>query len=292
MSAVLLDGKQLAKEIQAEIAERVAGFKQQSGVTPCLAAVLVGSDPASEVYVRNKQRACERVGMESRLFRLESQITEDALLDLVSQLNRNAEVHGILVQLPLPSAIRTQRVLDAVHPSKDVDAFHPENVGLLSQGRPRFLPCTPHGVMQILHRSGIRASGQHAVVVGRSEIVGKPLAMLLMQKSSALGPDAANATVTVCHSRSRNLKEITRAADILIAAIGQPRFITAEMVKPGAAVIDVGVNRVAEGLVGDVDFEAVRAIAGHITPVPGGVGPLTVTMLLENTLQAARQQVA
>jgi methylenetetrahydrofolate dehydrogenase (NADP+)/methenyltetrahydrofolate cyclohydrolase len=290
MSAVLLDGKQLAKEIQTEIAERVAGFKQQSGVTPCLAAVLVGSDPASEVYVRNKQRACERVGMESRLFRLESQITEEALLELVSQLNCNSEVHGILVQLPLPSAIRTQRVLDAVHPSKDVDAFHPENVGLLSQGRPRFLPCTPHGVMQILHRSGIRVSGEHAVVVGRSEIVGKPLAMLLMQKSSAMGPDAANATVTVCHSRSRNLREITRAADILIAAIGQPRFITAEMVKPGAAVIDVGVNRVAEGLVGDVDFEAVRQIAGHITPVPGGVGPLTVTMLLENTLQAARQQ--
>lgn len=292
MSAVLLDGKQLAKEIQAEIAERVAGFTQQSGVVPCLAAVLVGSDPASEVYVRNKQRACERVGMESRLFRLDSQVTEDALLELVSQLNHSPEVHGILVQLPLPSGIRTQRVLDSINPAKDVDAFHPENVGLLSQGRPRFLPCTPHGVLQILHRSGIRVSGQHAVVVGRSEIVGKPLAMLLMQKNSALGPDAANATVTVCHSRSRNLHEITRAADILIAAIGQPRFITAEMVKPGAAVIDVGVNRVAEGLVGDVDFENVRQIAGHITPVPGGVGPLTVTMLLENTLQAARQQLA
>jgi methylenetetrahydrofolate dehydrogenase (NADP+)/methenyltetrahydrofolate cyclohydrolase len=292
MSAVLLDGKRLAKEIQTEIAEKVADFIQHGGVTPCLAAVLVGDDPASEVYVRNKQRACERVGMESRLLRPDAQVSEESLLEIVGQLNRDPAVHGILVQLPLPAHVRTQRVLDAIHPLKDVDAFHPENVGRLSQGRPRFLPCTPHGVLQMLHRYAIPLAGRHVVVVGRSDIVGKPLALLLMQRDSSLGAQAVNATVTVCHSRSADLGAITRSADVLVAAIGQPQFITADLVKPGAVVVDVGVNRIATGLVGDVDFESVRQVAGHITPVPGGVGPLTVTMLLHSTLTAAELQLA
>jgi methylenetetrahydrofolate dehydrogenase (NADP+)/methenyltetrahydrofolate cyclohydrolase len=292
MSATVLDGKSLASEIRREIAEQVADLIENSGVTPCLAAVLVGDDPASGVYVRNKQRACERAGVESRLHRLPAETSEDDLLTLIAKLNKDAEVHGILVQLPLPSAIETKRVLDAVHPLKDVDAFHPENVGLLAQGRPRFLPCTPHGICQILHRSGIRVAGQHVVIVGRSEIVGKPLAVMLMQRDSALGAEAVNATVTVCHSRTHDLAHVTREADILVAAIGQPKFITAEMTRPGAVVIDVGVNRTEQGLVGDVDFEAVREVASQITPVPGGVGPLTVTMLLSNTLRAAEGQLA
>jgi methylenetetrahydrofolate dehydrogenase (NADP+) / methenyltetrahydrofolate cyclohydrolase len=250
--------------------------------------VLVGEDPASEVYVRNKRRACERVGMESQLHRLPPDVSEDGLLELIAKLCRNHEVHGILVQLPLPRQIRETRILDAVHPSKDVDCFHPENVGRLSQGRPRFLPCTPHAVQQILHRAGLPVAGKHVVIVGRSEIVGKPLAQMLMQRNSPLGPAAANATVTVCHSRTSNLAEIARTADVLVAAIGQPKFITADMVKPGAAVIDVGINRTEAGLVGDVDFAAVKEVAGYITPVPRGVGPLTVTMLLYNTLAAAR----
>jgi methylenetetrahydrofolate dehydrogenase (NADP+)/methenyltetrahydrofolate cyclohydrolase len=290
MSAVLLDGKGLAQEIQGELAERVAAFVRRGGATPCLAAVLVGDDPASEVYVRNKQRACGRVGIESRLHRLDAKTTDDELLERVAQLNSDPAVHGILVQLPLPAQLSTQCVLDAIHPCKDVDAFHPENVGLLAQGRPRFLPCTPHGVMQILHRGGIPVAGRHVVIVGRSEIVGKPLALMLIQRQSALGNQAANATVTVCHSRTHDLASITRQADILVAAIGQARFITAEMVRPGAVVVDVGINRTETGIVGDVDFESVRQIASHITPVPGGVGPLTVTMLLYNTLAAAEQQ--
>ena len=228
--------------------------------------------------------------MKSRFHALEAETSTEALLDLIRQLNADRAVHGILVQLPLPRQIESQAVLDAVAVEKDVDAFHPENVGRLSQGRPRFLPCTPHGVLQILHRYGIPVAGRHVVVVGRSEIVGKPLAMMLMQRDSALGADAANATVTVCHSRTRDLGAILRQADIVVAAIGQPKFVTAGMVRPGAVVIDVGVNRTAEGLVGDVDFENVRPIASAITPVPGGVGPLTVTMLLHNTLSAATAQ--
>lgn len=291
MTARLLDGKAIADQIRHEIAQDVAAFTERTGVMPCLAAVLVGADPASEVYVRNKRQACEKAGIKSQLIRLPAETTEAELLSQIAALNAAAAVHGILVQLPLPKQIREQRVLDAIEPQKDVDAFHPENVGRLAQGRPRFLPCTPHGVQQILHRSGISISGQHVVVVGRSEIVGKPLALLLVQRDSHLGADACNATVTVCHSRTRNLPDLTRQADVLVAAIGQPRFIRAEMVRPGAVVIDVGVNRTPTGLAGDVDFTPVSEIASAITPVPGGVGPLTVTMLLRNTLTAASQQV-
>ncbi len=291
MSAIVIDGKAIANQIRAEIAADVAEFTRQASIVPCLAAILVGEDPASQVYVRNKARSCERAGIRSDLHRLDAAVSAANLLGLIQKLNSDAEVHGILVQLPLPPGIDQTRVLDAVHPLKDVDAFHPENVGLIAQGRPRFLPCTPHGVQQILHRSGIDVAGKEVVVVGRSDIVGKPLALMLAQRDSALGENAANATVTICHSRTANLAEVTRRADILVAAIGRANFITAEMVKPGAAVIDVGINRIDEGLVGDVDFDSVSAVAGHITPVPGGVGPLTVTMLLHNTLAAARFQL-
>ncbi|MEX2174939.1 MAG: bifunctional methylenetetrahydrofolate dehydrogenase/methenyltetrahydrofolate cyclohydrolase FolD [Pirellulaceae bacterium] len=292
MSATILDGKALATQIEAELAEQVADFVENNGCEPVLAAVLIGDDPASGIYVKNKRLACERVGIESQLHRLPAEAGEEELLDLVARLNADDDVHGILVQLPLPSQIREQKVLDAVHPLKDVDCFHPENVGLLVQGRPRYLPCTPHGCVQILHRYGLGVAGKHAVVVGRSEIVGKPLAAMLAQKDSPLGPEACNATVTLCHSRTRDLPDVCRQADVLIAAIGRPRFITAEMVKPGAVVIDVGINRTEAGLAGDVDFAAVREIAGAITPVPRGVGPMTITMLLNNTLAAALAQLA
>ncbi len=291
MTAQVLDGKAIAGEIQAEIAEEVAQFVAGTSVVPCLAAVLVGDDPASQVYVRNKQRACERAGLESQLHRLPTETPEADVLALIDRLNRDETVHGILVQLPLPDTIRDARVLDAVDPHKDVDAFHPENVGLIAQGRPRFLPCTPHGIQQLLHRCQIEVAGRHVVIIGRSDIVGKPLAMMFMQRNSTLGPNAANATVTVCHSRTENLAEVTRQADILVAAIGQPRFVTAEMVRPGAAVIDVGINRTDDGLVGDVDFASVKEVAANITPVPRGVGPLTVSMLLFNTLKAAELQL-
>ena len=252
---------------------------------------LVGEDAASQVYVRNKQRACQRVGIDSKLHQLPDDTSEEELLELIARLNKDHTIHGILVQLPLPDGISTVRVLDAVHPLKDVDAFHPENVGRISQGRPRFLPCTPHGIQQLLSRSDIPVAGKHAVVVGRSDIVGKPLAMLLAQRDSTRGPETANATVTICHSRTAELPTVTRSADILVAAIGRAGFITAEMVKPGAVVIDVGINRGEEGLVGDVDFAAVSEVAGAITPVPGGVGPLPVTMLMYNTLEAARLSI-
>jgi len=284
VTARILDGKALSARIKDEISDEVADFIENRAVTPCLAAVLVGEDPASEVYVRNKQRACERVGLDSQLHRLPADATEDDLLGIVAKLNKADEVHGILVQLPLPKQIDTERVLQAVNPNKDVDAFHPENVGRLVQGRPRFLPCTPHGIQQLLVREEIPTAGAHVVVVGRSDIVGKPLANMLVQRGQG-----GDATVTVCHSRTRDLAEVTRSADILVAAIGQPKFITAEMVKPGATVIDVGINRTDDGLVGDVDYDAVREVAGAITPVPGGVGPLTIAMLLLNTLSAARQ---
>ena len=283
MTATILDGKALAHQIQAELAEEVADFIENNGVVPCLAAVLVGEDPASEVYVRNTRRAWERLGIESRLHRLPAATTQDELLGLVKRLNKDDDVHGILVQLPLPAGLDAARVQSAVLPAKDVDCLHPENVGLLVQGRPRFLPCTPHGVQQLLLRSGVPIAGQHVVVIGRSEIVGKPLANMLLQKGAG-----GDATVTLCHSRSRDLPAIARTADILVAAVGRPKFVTAAMVKPGAVVIDVGVNRTAEGLVGDVDFAAVREVASMITPVPGGVGPLTITMLMYNTLAAAR----
>jgi methylenetetrahydrofolate dehydrogenase (NADP+)/methenyltetrahydrofolate cyclohydrolase len=290
--AQILDGKALASAMEGELAEQVADFIQNHAYAPCLAAVLIGDDPASAIYVKNKRLACERVGIESQLHRLGAAATEEELLELVSRLNNDEEVSGILVQLPLPTQIRDQKVLDAVHPLKDVDCFHPENVGLMVQGRPRFLPCTPHGCLQILHRHNLPVAGKHAVVVGRSEIVGKPLATLLAQKDSHLGPSACNATVTLCHSKTANLAEVCRQADVLIAAIGRPKFVTANMVKPGAVVIDVGISRTESGLVGDVDFEAVQKIASAITPVPRGVGPMTITMLMHNTLAAARGQVA
>jgi len=291
VSAIILDGKLIAAEIQNEIAEEVAEFIQNDGAAPCLAAVLVGENPASEVYVRNKQRACGRVGIESQLHRLPDDASLDDLLTLIGKLNRDNNVHGILVQLPLPRGIEEKRILDAVHPLKDVDCFHPENVGLMVQGRARYLPCTPHGVQQILHRSGITVAGRRVVIVGRSDIVGKPMANLLLQRDGATGPEGVNATVTVCHSRTADLPSLTRQADILIVAIGRAKFITAEMVKPGAAVIDVGMNRDADGLCGDVDFASVREVAGSLTPVPRGVGPLTVAMLLRNTLAAAMAQL-
>ena len=290
MPATILDGKALAKQIQAETKESVSKFVSQQQVTPTLAAVLVGDDPASQVYVRNKERACGRAGIDSQLHRMPNSSTTDELLAKVESLNQDSSVHGILVQLPLPDGIDSRRILDAVSPDKDVDAFHPHNVGLISQGRPRFLPCTPHGILQMLARHQISTSGQRVVVLGRSDIVGKPMAMMLSGYGCGVGPDVANATVTLCHSRTQNLPELTAEADVLIAAIGQPKFVTANMVKPGATVIDVGINRTDDGLVGDVEFDAVLPIAGHLTPVPGGVGPLTVTMLLENTLMAARIQ--
>ena len=290
MTARVLDGKAIAKTIEAELTEEVADFVENNGVAPCLAAVLVGEDPASQVYVKNKRLACERIGIDSRLHRLPAGTTQEELLQLVAQLNEDEEVHGILVQLPLPQQIRASKVLDAVHPLKDVDCFHPENVGLLSQGRPRFLPCTPHGCLQILHRSGIEVAGKHAVVVGRSDIVGRPLATLLSLKESPLGKQNANATVTLAHSRTADLPAIARQADILIAAIGIPRFVKSDMVKSGATVLDVGINRTDKGLCGDVDYGSVKEVAGAITPVPGGVGPLTIVMLMHNTLAAARWQ--
>jgi len=285
LSATILDGKALAQRIQGELAEEVADFIENNAVVPGLTAVLVGDNPASEVYVRNKRQACERLGIDGRLVRLPAEASMDDLLTLVYKLNNDDDVHGILVQLPLPGQLDATRVLQAVTPLKDVDCFHPENVGRLVQGRPRFLPCTPHGVQQLLVRGGVEIAGRRVVILGRSDIVGKPLANMLMQRGAG-----ADATVTVCHTRTQNVADITRQADILIAAIGQPRFVTADMVKPGAVVIDVGMNRTDQGLVGDVDFAAVREVAGMITPVPGGVGPLTITMLLANTLTAARLQ--
>lgn len=291
VGAKILDGKAVAEQIQNEIAKEVAKFVQDNAIVPKLAAVLVGDDPASQVYIRGKERACRRVGIDSELHHLKVDTSGTELLGLITKLNKDGGVSGILVQLPLPDQISEQHVLDAVSVWKDVDAFHPENVGRLSQGRPRFLPCTPHGVQQLLHRYNIETAGQHVVVIGRSEIVGKPLCSMLTQKDSCLGPSAVNATVTICHSCTQDLPSITKTADILIAAIGKPKFVTANMVKPGAVVVDVGVNRTDDGLVGDVDFDEVREIAAYITPVPGGVGPLTIAMLLKNTLTACTLQL-
>jgi methylenetetrahydrofolate dehydrogenase (NADP+)/methenyltetrahydrofolate cyclohydrolase len=283
MPATILDGKQLAQQLRSELSEEVIEFIQNNGVAPCLAAVLVGDNPASEVYVRNKRRACEAVGIESQLHRLPGDASSEDLLKLIAKLNKDGEVHGILVQLPLPPQIDKNRMLLAVSPAKDVDAFHPENVGRIVQGRPRFLPCTPQGVQQLLVRSGIETAGKHVVILGRSEIVGRPLSIMLSQMGKG-----ADATVTVCHSRTHDLPSVTRLADILVVAIGKAKFVTAEMVKPGAVVVDVGINRTDDGVVGDVDFDAVAKVAGAITPVPGGVGPLTIAMLLRNTLAAAQ----
>ena len=284
MPAQILDGKNLAKQIRRELANEVAAFHKESGITPTLAAVLVGDDPASEVYVRNKRKDCEEVGIASVLEKLPAETTQEQLLTVIEQLNEDSQIHGILVQLPLPKQIDTEAILESVSVAKDVDAFHPENVGRLVQGRPVFLPCTPHGVVDLLKRNNIATAGRHVVVVGRSDIVGKPLSIMLAQKG-------ADATVTLCHSRTADLPAITQSADILVVAIGKPNFITADMVRPGATVIDVGINRVEAGLVGDVDYEPVSEVAGAITPVPGGVGPLTRVMLLVNTLTAARRSL-
>lgn len=284
--ALILNGKELSQTLRAEIAQQVADFIQKTGVTPCLAAILVGDDPASQVYVRNKEKACAAVGMKSQLFRLPAETTEAQLLELVDQLNRDDSVHGILCQLPLPKHIPEKVILDAISADKDVDAFHPTNVGLILQGRPRFLPCTPFGIQEMLKRYGIETSGKHVVVLGRSDIVGKPMAAMMVQRGAG-----ADSTVTVCHSRTKDLASITSQADILIVAIGKPKFVTAEMVKDGAVVVDVGINRTDAGLVGDVDFAAVEPKTSAITPVPGGVGPLTITMLLGNTLKAANYKL-
>jgi methylenetetrahydrofolate dehydrogenase (NADP+)/methenyltetrahydrofolate cyclohydrolase len=287
VTATLLDGKKLSAQIREELRDEVAEFIENNAEVPTLAAVLVGDDPASQVYVKNKVAGCEQVGMQSEMIRLPAETTTEELLKVVAKLNKAVEepVHGILVQLPLPKQVDATRVLNAVSPLKDVDGFHPENVGRMVQGNPRYLPCTPHGIQQLLVRNNIETAGRRVVVVGRSEIVGKPMALLLMQRGKG-----GDATVTVCHSKTPDLASVTREADILIVAIGQPRFIKAEMVKPGAVVIDVGMHRLDGKLCGDVDFDAVSQVAGQITPVPGGVGPLTVTMLLVNTLAAARLQ--
>jgi methylenetetrahydrofolate dehydrogenase (NADP+)/methenyltetrahydrofolate cyclohydrolase len=282
MPAILLDGKALSRTIQEELAVEVAGFVQLRGIVPCLAAVLAGDNPASEIYVRNKRQACERTGMSSQLHRLPADVSQDDLLGLIRRLNSESAVHGILVQLPLPPQIDERLVLQSVSPLKDVDAFHPENVGRIVQGKPRFLPCTPQGVREVLVRNSLEIAGRHVVIVGRSDIVGKPLANMLVQRG-------VDATVTVCHSRTENLPEITRLGQILVVAIGRPKFVTASMVRPGAVVIDVGINRTEDGIVGDVDFESVREVASFLTPVPGGVGPLTIAMLLKNTLTAAKE---
>jgi methylenetetrahydrofolate dehydrogenase (NADP+)/methenyltetrahydrofolate cyclohydrolase len=287
MPAQILDGAALAKQMRTELAAETAAFTAACGLAPTLAAVLVGDDPASQVYVRNKRRDCQEVGMNSRLHRLGADTSQTELLDLIAQLNADASVHGILVQLPLPKQIDERAVLEAVSPAKDVDCFHPENVGRIVQGRPRFVPCTPGGVQQLLLRNNVPIAGQHVVIVGRSDIVGKPLAIMLAQR----GP-GADATVTLAHSRTADLPTVTRSADILVVAIGRPRFVTADMLRPGATVVDVGINRINEGLVGDVDYAAAANIAGRITPVPGGVGPLTRVMLLVNTLTAARAAMA
>ncbi len=287
VTATLLDGKKLSAQIREELRDEVVEFIENNAEVPTLAAVLVGDDPASQVYVRNKVTGCEQVGMQSKQYRLPSETSTEELLTLVAKLNKAVEepIHGILVQLPLPPHVDATRVLNAVSPLKDVDGFHPENVGRMVQGNPRFLPCTPYGIQQLLLRNQIETEGRRVVVVGRSETVGKPMALMLMQRGKG-----GDATVTVCHSKTPNLGEVTRQADILIVAIGRPQFIKAEMVKPAAVVIDVGIHRQDGRLVGDVDFDAVSQVAAAITPVPGGVGPLTVTMLLVNTLAAARLQ--
>ncbi len=281
MAAKIIDGKAISAAVRKAVTEDTEAFVSQTVITPHLAAVLVGDDPASQVYVRNKERACEACGLKSTLHRLPAETTQEQLAALVDQLNNDTGVHGILVQLPLPKHLDSTPILDAILPGKDVDGFHPENVGLMLQGRPRFLPCTPHGVMKMLQHENIATAGKHAVVIGRSDIVGKPMAALLVQKG-------ADATVTICHSRTADIGAITRQADILIAAVGIPEFVKGDMIKPGAVVIDVGINRVDDKLVGDVDYAAAFEIASAITPVPGGVGPMTIAMLLQNTLEAAR----
>lgn len=294
MPAEIIDGKRIAQDMQQELRPQIEALTAR-GVTPGLAVVLVGDNPASQVYVRMKGRACEEAGIYSEQINLPADTREHELLGVIDRLNTDPKIHGMLVQLPLPEQINEMRVLHRVNPSKDVDGFHPENVGKAAMGDPTaFRPATPYGVQQMLVRGGVETSGAHAVIVGRSNIVGRPMASLLTQKG-----EGGNATVTVCHSRTRNIGEVTRLGDILIVAMGKPEFIRGDMVREGAVVIDVGVNRVDDKrakqgyrLVGDVAFDEVAQVASAITPVPGGVGPMTITMLLYNTVQAARQWAA
>ncbi|MFA6412127.1 MAG: bifunctional methylenetetrahydrofolate dehydrogenase/methenyltetrahydrofolate cyclohydrolase FolD [Syntrophales bacterium] len=278
--SLIINGNEISRVIREEIRNETLTFREKTGVTPGLAVVLVGADPASRIYVRRKGKACEEVGFLSREFRLPGDTEEQELLEIIRQLNEDPAIHGILVQLPLPSQIRSQAVIEAIAPQKDVDGFHPLNVGRLVAGNPCHVACTPQGIIELLDRTGIAIEGKEAVIVGRSNIVGKPLAMLLLSR---------HATITVCHTRTRNLPEITRRADILVAAAGSPEMIRGDMVKEGAVVIDVGMNRLGDGrLVGDVAFAEVAPRAAHITPVPGGVGPMTIAMLLQNTLNGVR----
>lgn len=281
--ANIIDGKAISAEVRREIAADTKRLIEKTGITPGLAVVIVGTDPASQVYVRNKRRACEEVGFYSEAYELPEETTQEELEALVERLNGDQKIHGILVQLPLPKHLDEEKILLKISPDKDVDAFHPYNVGRIMIGNYDFLPCTPAGVMELIHRSGVSVGGKECVVVGRSNIVGKPMAMLLLHD---------NGTVTVCHSRTKDLAEVTRRADILVAAIGKADFFTADMVKEGAVVIDVGMNRRADGkLTGDVDFESVSQVASYITPVPGGVGPMTITMLMKNTLKSAERTI-
>ncbi|MBW2109437.1 MAG: bifunctional methylenetetrahydrofolate dehydrogenase/methenyltetrahydrofolate cyclohydrolase FolD [Deltaproteobacteria bacterium] len=293
MAAKLIKGTEISKQIREQITKEIEELKERHGVTPGLATILVGDDPGSKVYVGQKEKACGKLGIYSERTDLPANTSEQDVLALVAKCNENPNLHGILVQLPLPKHIDATRVIDAINPEKDVDCFHPANVGKLVIGTGRFLPCTPHGIMELLRRSGIDTAGKHAVVVGRSNIVGKPIANLMLQS-----PPGGNATVTLCHTGTKDLATYTRMADILIVAVGHPKTITGDMVKEGVVVIDVGVNRIGktpEGkaiLAGDVDFDSVQEKAAAITPVPGGVGPMTITMLMKNTVEAARATLA
>lgn len=281
--ATIIDGKAVSAAVKAKVAEEAAALKEK-GIVPGLAVIIVGDDPASRVYVNNKKKACAEAGIYSEEFALPADTTQDELLALIASLNGRSDINGILCQLPLPAHIEDKAVIQAISPTKDVDAFHAANVGHIMIGDYSFLPCTPAGVMELLHSAGIDAAGKNCVVIGRSNIVGKPMAMLLLHE---------NGTVTICHSKTKNLREVCASADILVAAVGRAKFVTADMVKPGAAVIDVGMNRDENGkLCGDVDFAAVEPVAGYITPVPGGVGPMTIAMLLKNTILAAKLQNA
>ncbi|MBQ1710302.1 MAG: bifunctional methylenetetrahydrofolate dehydrogenase/methenyltetrahydrofolate cyclohydrolase FolD [Treponema sp.] len=290
MSAVVIDGKQVAADVRAEVAKKVADLKTK-GITPCLAVILVGENPASVSYVTGKQKALAEVGMSDRSVKLPESTTEEELLKLIDQLNKDDSVHGILVQLPLPKHINEDKVIMAIDPSKDVDGFHPVSVGNLMIGRPGFLPCTPHGIIVMLQKAGIETSGKHAVVIGRSNIVGKPVSILLARKD-------VNCTVTMCHTGTKNMAEITRQADILVVASGHPHTLTKDMAKDGAVIIDVGVNRIPDSskksgfrLIGDCDFDDLKEKASFITPVPGGVGPMTIAMLMQNTLESAQNRL-
>lgn len=290
MSAVIIDGKQIAQDLRSQVAGKVGELKKK-GIMPCLAVILVGQNPASVSYVTGKRKALAEVGMLDRSIELPEDISQETLLKEIDKLNKDPDVHGILVQLPLPKTIDEDKIIMAIDPSKDVDGFHPVNVGNLMIGRPGFLPCTPHGIIYLLQKMGIETSGKHAVVIGRSNIVGKPVSILLARKE-------VNATVTICHTGTKNMAEITKEADILVVASGHPHTLTKDMVKEGAVIIDVGVNRIPDSskksgfrLIGDCDFDDLKESASYITPVPGGVGPMTIAMLMQNTLESAENSL-